>query len=154
MNLLLWRHADALDTSPEQPVDLLRPLSPRGVKQSIRMADWLDQHLPNDTEILCSPAIRCKSTAKALRRKFTVCTDLGPERDADSLLALARWPEAPSSVLLVGHQPSLGLAIAKALGVPSETLSIRKGSVWWIKSRERFDSLSAQLYCVQSPDLL
>ena len=42
MDLLLWRHAEAVDGTP----DHLRELTPRGLKQARRMANWLDAHKP------------------------------------------------------------------------------------------------------------
>jgi phosphohistidine phosphatase len=154
MDMLLWRHAEALDATPAQPDDLLRPLSPRGVKQSLRMAKWLDQHMPEGVRILCSPALRCESTVMALKRKYKVCPELAPDGDIQSLLALAHWPDAKTPVLLVGHQPILGQTIAHLLGWPTHNMSVRKGSVWWLRNRVRLDEQSTLIHCVQSPDLL
>jgi phosphohistidine phosphatase len=154
MDILLWRHAEALDASPDQPDDLLRPLSPRGVKQSLRMAKWLDQHMPEGVRILCSPALRCESTVMALKRKYKVCPELAPDGDVAALLALAHWPDAKTPVLLVGHQPVLGQTISHLLGWPDHHMSVRKGSVWWLRNRVRLDEQSTLVHCVQSPDLL
>jgi phosphohistidine phosphatase len=56
--------------------------------------------------------------------------------------------------LLVGHQPWLGQILALALGVPESGLSVRKGSVWWLRSRQRDDLPQTVLMCVQSPEFL
>ncbi len=174
MDLLLWRHAEAYDASAEQPDDMLRRLTPRGKSQARRMAKWLDQHLPDGVRILCSPAVRCESTVAALGRKYKLCPELSPEGDAQSLLALAQWPDARTPVLVVGHQPTLGYVAAqlleapgwKATGVeatdfeaarvatPRYALSVRKGSVWWLRNRVRMDVQSTLVHCVQSPDML
>jgi phosphohistidine phosphatase len=154
MDLLLWRHAEAWDASEDQPEDMLRPLSPRGIKQAQRMAKWLDQHLPEGVRILSSPALRCESTVAALRRKYKLCPELSPVGDAQALLALAQWPDARTPVLIVGHQPTLGQVAAKLLGMPTQGLSVRKGSVWWLRHRMRLDAQSTVLHCVQSPDML
>jgi phosphohistidine phosphatase len=154
MDLLLWRHAEAWDASEDQPEDMLRPLSPRGIKQAQRMAKWLDQHLPEGVRILSSPALRCESTVAALRRKYKLCPELAPDGDAQALLALAQWPDARTPVLIVGHQPTLGQVAAKLLGMPTQGLSVRKGSVWWLRNRMRLDAQSTVLHCVQSPDML
>lgn len=42
MELLLWRHAEALDGIG----DLQRPLSPKGQQQASKMAAWLGRHGP------------------------------------------------------------------------------------------------------------
>jgi phosphohistidine phosphatase len=154
MDLLLWRHAEAWDASEDQPEDMLRPLSPRGVKQAQRMAKWLDQHLPDSVRILSSPALRCESTVASLRRKYKLCPELAPDGGAQALLDLAQWPDARTPVLIVGHQPTLGQVAAQLLGLPNQGLSVRKGSVWWLRNRVRLDIHSTVLHCVQSPDML
>lgn len=154
MDLLLWRHAEAYDATLEQPDDMLRPLTPRGANQAQRMAKWLDQHLPESTRILCSPALRCESTAAALGRKYKLCPELAPNSDAQALLALAQWPNARTPVLVIGHQPTLGQVAAQLLEAPGHTLSVRKGALWWLRNRERMDAQTTLVHCVQSPDML
>lgn len=154
MDLLLWRHAEAYDASDDQPDDLKRPLTPRGIKQAQRMAKWLDQHLPDGVRILCSPALRCESTAAALGRKYKLCPELKPEGDPQALLELAQWPDARAPVLIIGHQPTLGFVAAQLLQAPGHTLSIRKGSVWWLRNRVKMDAQTTLVHCVQSPDML
>jgi phosphohistidine phosphatase len=154
MDLLLWRHAEAFDADEEQPNDMQRPLTPRGIKQAQRMAKWLDQHLPDGVRILSSPALRCESTVAALGRKYKLCPELAPDSTAQALLELAHWPDARTPVLIVGHQPVLGQAVAQLLGLPVEGLSVRKGSVWWMRNRIRLDTQSTLVHCVQSPDML
>jgi phosphohistidine phosphatase len=154
MDMLLWRHAEALDTNADQPDDMLRPLSPRGIKQAQRMAKWLDQHMPEGMRILCSPAVRCESTVMALRRKYKLCHELAPDGNVQAMLELAQWPDARTPVLIVGHQPTLGQVAALALSLPLHELSVRKGSVWWLRNRVRLDTRSTVLHCVQSPDML
>lgn len=154
MDLLLWRHAEAFDASAEQPDDMLRPLTPRGIKQAQRMAKWLDQHLPDGTRILCSPALRCESTAAALGRKYKLCQELAPDGDSQALLALAQWPDARTPVLVVGHQPTLGQVAGQLLGSLEQALSVRKGALWWLRNRVRMDAHTTLIHCVQSPEML
>lgn len=154
MDLLLWRHAEAWDASDEQPDDLLRPLTPRGIKQAQRMAKWLDLNLPEGVRILCSPALRCESTVSSLQRKYKVCPELAPDGNVQTLLELAHWPDARTPVLIVGHQPILGQVVAHVLGMPEQSFSVRKGAVWWLRNRMRQDAQSTLVHCVQSPDLL
>ena len=154
MDILLWRHAEAVDLHEEQPDDMLRPLSPRGIKQAQRMAKWLDQHLPERTRILCSPAIRCVSTVQSLQRKYKTCPELAPDGNAQTALALAQWLHARTPVLIVGHQPMLGQMVAQLLGLADHGLSVRKGSVWWLRNRIRLETQHNIVHCVQSPDML
>jgi phosphohistidine phosphatase len=67
---------------------------------------------------------------------------------------MAQWPHAKMTVLIVGHQPALGLTIAQILDIPVLQGSVRKGSVWWLRSKQREQGIQTQLLAVQSPDLL
>ena len=57
-------------------------------------------------------------------------------------------------VLLVGHQPTLGQTIARLLGLRESDCPVKKGAIWWLRSRERDGVLSAVVVTVQSPELL
>ena len=74
MDLILWRHAEAHDPH-EGEHDLTRPLTSRGEKHAARMADWLDQQLPEGVRILCSPAVRAEQTAAARARELDALRD-------------------------------------------------------------------------------
>jgi phosphohistidine phosphatase len=154
MDLLLWRHAEAFDIDTEQTDDMLRPLTPRGAKLAQRMAQWLDQHLPDHVKILSSPALRCESTAAALGRKYKLCPELSPSSNPRALLDLVLWPDARMPTLVIGHQPTLGAVVAQLLEAAEHPLSVRKGSVWWLRSRIRADTLTTLVHCVQSPEML
>ncbi|RYY68304.1 MAG: histidine phosphatase family protein, partial [Comamonadaceae bacterium] len=126
----------------------------RGEKQAKRMAAWLDRQLPEGTRIVASPARRCEQTVLALGRKYKLRPELGPDTTADALLEAAGWPNGKSVVLMVGHQPSLGQAIAKLLGLQAESCQVRKGAVWWIRTRERDGDVQTVVVAVQAPELL
>ena len=153
MDLILWRHADAQDLLEDEQ-DLQRPLTPRGLKQASRVATWLDRQLPDGTRILCSPAQRCTQTAQALGRKFKVCPEIGPEAGVGALLDAAQWPHSKQAVLLIGHQPALGEVIARLLPFKFDACPVRKGAVWWLRTRERDGQSQTVVAAVQSPDTL
>ena len=160
MDLILWRHADAQEAEPASDRqemmrrDLLRSLTGRGQKHAARMAAWLDHQMGETTRILVSPALRCEQTALNLGRKFKTSELLGPQNSVDDLLEVVQWPESKTPVLVVGHQPTLGQTAARLLGLPQVDLSVRKGGVWWLRSREREGRWQTVLLAVQSPDLL
>src|SRR5678815_6203857 len=114
MDLILWRHAEAQDED-ESGDDLRRSLTARGEKQAARMAVWLDRHLPEGTRILCSPALRCEQTVLPLGRKYKLRDDLQPGASPRALLDAALWPASKQPVLIVGHQPTIGEAVARLL---------------------------------------
>ena len=151
MDLILWRHAEAEEAAEGQN-DLRRSLTSRGEKQAARVASWLDRQLPEGTRILCSPARRCEQTVLALGRKYKVRNELAPESTADDVLEIAQWPSAKHTILIVGHQPVLGEVIAKLLNLEGGSCAIRKGSAWWLRTRERDGSQETVVVAVQSPD--
>lgn len=153
MDLVIWRHAEAVDWE-EGCDDLDRALTARGYKQAIRMAEWLDRQLPESTRIFSSPARRCEDTVCRLDRKYKIHKDLLPESNTDAILASIQWPMAKGTVLLVGHQPMIGQIIAQSLSLKDSACAVRKGSVWWLRSRERDGQRQTVLVAVQSVDML
>lgn len=153
MDLILWRHAEA-----EEPGDgcddLARALTARGEKQAARMAAWLDRQLPEGLRVLASPARRTEQTASALGRKFKMRAELLPGAMPQDVLDLAQWPRARGAVLIVGHQPVLGQTIAQLLGLQAPECAVRKGSVWWLRQRQRLEESQTVLITVQSPEFL
>ena len=153
MDLILWRHADAEDGN-ENIDDLDRVLTPRGVKQAARVASWLDRQLPEGTRVLTSPARRCEQTALALGRKYKVRPELTTDTTVEQLLGVAQWPHAKDAVLIVGHQPTLGETIAHLLPLHHPSCPVRKGMVWWLRTRERDGQQQTIVTAVQSPETL
>jgi phosphohistidine phosphatase len=153
MDLILWRHAEASEALAIED-DLKRALTPKGERQAQRMAEWLNQRLAHSTRILVSPALRCQQTAKALGKKFKTANELAPDGNGESLLKSARWPDAVEPVLVIGHQPTLGLVASFLLTELPQPWTIKKGAVWWIRGRNREDTAQVILQAVQSPDCL
>lgn len=153
MDLIFWRHAEAFDALDGQD-DLSRTLTPKGEKQALKMGQWLDRQLPDGVRVMSSPAIRCEQTVKMLGRKVKYKSDLLPHASLDDLLVTAGWPESKMTVLITGHQPVLGQAIAYLLGMPGGDCSVRKGAVWWLRSRVRDGVTQTIVVSVQTPELL
>jgi phosphohistidine phosphatase len=153
MDLIFWRHADAFESLDGQD-DLSRTLTPKGEKQALRMSQWLDRQLPEGVRVMSSPAVRCEQTVKMLGRKVKYKSELLPNASLDDLLVTAGWPDSKMSVLITGHQPVLGQAIAYLLGIPSGECSVRKGAVWWLRSRVRDGVTQTIVVSVQTPELL
>ncbi len=150
MELILWRHADAQDGVP----DMGRALTAKGLKQAERMAAWLKPRLPEGCRILVSPAVRAIQTADALGLAYKVSDKIAPGAEATALLAAAGWPDAGGSALLVGHQPSLGLACGLLLFGQEADLSIKKGGIVWLSNRVRGNSPQTVLKAVMTPEIL
>lgn len=153
MDLILWRHAEAFDPEPGQP-DMDRALTPKGLKQAKKMAEWLTSQLPEGCRILVSPALRTVQTAEALGRKFKIVPDIATEADPDAVLHAANWPNAREPVLVVGHQPTLGQVAALLLCGQPQYWEIKKCNAWWFVQRDPADPDDLYLKAVMSPSLL
>ncbi|MBS3917015.1 MAG: histidine phosphatase family protein [Sulfuritalea sp.] len=150
MDLILWRHAEAEDDVP----DAKRKLTPRGHKQARQVARWLKKRLPADARILVSPAVRAVQTAQALELSYEESSRIGTGVSASSLLGAAGWPQAGGTVVIVGHQPTLGRAAALLMTGDATDWSVRKGALWWFTCRIRGNSAETVLRAVIAPDLL
>ena len=150
MDLLLWRHAEAEDGED----DLRRRLTARGEKQARSMAAWILAHQPKDMRIIVSPAIRTQQTAEALKLPFETQRKIGPEACVSELIAAAGWPDASGSVLIVGHQPSLGRLASLLLAGHEADWSIKKGALWWLSNRTRRGETQTVLRAVLPVEML
>ena len=147
MQLILWRHADAEDRVPDEA----RALTSKGEKQARHMAGWLKERLPKDARVLVSPAKRAQQTASALTRRYETLNDVGTSASPQSVLEAAGWPEGDGTIVVVGHQPTLGQAAALALTGKPAQWGLKKGALWWIESRGRGDIITR---AVVAPDML
>jgi phosphohistidine phosphatase len=150
MDLLLWRHADAEDGFP----DAARALTRKGLKQAAQMAQWLRPRLPEDCLIVASPAQRAQQTVQALDLPYTTERRIGTSADVADLIAVASWPQHSGTVVLVGHQPTLGQLAAWLLAGDQADWTVKKGALWWFSSRATGGEARAMLKAVVSPELL
>src|SRR6267154_1976580 len=104
MDLILWRHADAENGSHDSE----RKLTAKGLKQAARMAKWLRARLPDDAVVLASPAKRAQQTARAFTADYKMVTEIGTSASAKDVLTACGWPGDERTVVVVGHQPTLG----------------------------------------------
>jgi len=153
MDLILWRHAEA-HVQREGQSDLDRALTSKGERQAQRMAEWLNHRLAHSTRILVSPALRAQQTAQALHKGFKTVEAIGPGGTVEALLKAARWPDGAEPVLVVGHQPTLGLVAAYVLAGEVQPWAVKKGAVWWLRTRDRDGEANVVLQAVQAPDCL
>ncbi|HEX7560416.1 MAG TPA: histidine phosphatase family protein, partial [Usitatibacter sp.] len=109
MELILWRHAEAEDAGGGG--DRERSLTKRGRKQAAKMAEWLKPRLEGDWRVLVSPANRTLQTVEALGLAFEVSDAASTDTSPQALLRETGWPSAQRNVLVVGHQPTLDVAL-------------------------------------------
>ena len=70
------------------------------------------------------------------------------------MLAAAGWPDGDGTVLVVGHQPTLGCVAALALIGAETSWTIKKGAIWWLTRRVRGEEEQTVLRAVMGPDLV
>lgn len=147
MELILWRHAEAEDGSP----DIARQLTIKGEKQAQKIASWLKARMKKPVRILVSPAARAQQTATALSTKFETSAEVGVESSAKHILRAAGWPDAQGTVLVVGHQPTLGQVAATLLTGQDNDWKIEKGAVWWFSTSVEWGDPTTALRAVIMP---
>ena len=149
MDLLLWRHAEAEDGTP----DHTRELTARGLKQARRMARWLDENRPKQLKVLASPTLRTRQTATAFTDDFEIVSSLGPDGNVADILAATGWPDGRGAALVVGHQPALGRLCALLLSGSEADWTIKKGALWWFTNRVRENETQTVLRAVIPSEL-
>ncbi len=152
MDLILWRHAQAEDGDP----DLARALTSRGEKDAALVGGWLRKRLPEGTPtVLCSPAKRTRQTADALGLDYRVIDALAPGATAQAAIAASGWPDrAEGTVIVVGHNPWIGDAVARLVSGAAGPWPMRKGGFWWLSWRPGAGDGQVLVKAAMSPELL
>lgn len=147
MELILWRHAEAEDGSP----DAARKLTVKGEKQAQKLARWLKERVEKPVRILVSPAVRTQQTAAALSAKVETSAEVGTGASAERVLRVAGWPEAEGTVIIVGHQPTIGQVAATLLTGQEVDWEVKKGAVWWFSTSVEWGDPVTVLRAVITP---
>lgn len=153
MELILWRHAEAEEGGIDLP-DHKRRLTTRGEKQAKQVAAWLVRHLPRKRRILVSPSERTQQTAHALEFAYEIEPKVGVGATASEVLKAVRWTETTGTVIVIGHQPTLGHVASLLLAGAEADWSVKKGGLWWFSSRKRDDQSETILRAVVNPDMV
>ncbi len=159
INLFIWRHADAVDGSP----DMARQLSPRGHRDASRVAKALAKKLDEKSCIVSSPALRARETVEPLIARMAVELGiderLAPGADIDDVLGvledtITRCNDQDPTIVMVGHQPWVGQLARRLLTDARGDWSVKKASAWWLVRRSRDGSTEWTLRSVLDPDLV
>ncbi len=107
IRIALIRHCEAANGYD----DFLRPLSPNGLAQVPRTADFLRQNGMPLTRLVCSPAIRTRDTARliaaALQWPVTPLEKAELYNPSNLTSLQQQIAEAVDGLVLVGHNPGL-----------------------------------------------
>jgi phosphohistidine phosphatase len=113
MRVLIVRHAEAAPGTPDE----LRTLTAAGREQARRLGDELRASGFAADAVVTSPLLRARETAAALAlAPPTIDERLAPGAAPDDLRAAAAG--RGETVVLVGHQPDCGRAVAALTGGP------------------------------------
>lgn len=121
MQLLLVRHAEAVDIGDGVTRDSDRHLTPRGVQTAARLAEKLLGRVQLDA-VVCSPFVRAKQTAEPLLAlapagsELVYCPQLVPMYQDPDAVAEKVVELRVQSVAVVGHLPDLGVFAGWLLG--------------------------------------
>jgi phosphohistidine phosphatase len=135
--VLLWRHAQAHDGSP----DFQRSLTDVGLAQAATVGQWIASHGPDNLQVLSSPAVRAQQTASALIRvaalRIQTESALAPDRTWMQVRDLLEQRLGAEPLLLVGHQPWVGQVVAWLMTGQPQLWSVKKAALWWLVKRDR-----------------
>ena len=151
--IIFWRHSEAHDPTEGQD-DLDRKLTVKGQRQAERVAFWLDRNLPQQCRVFASPAKRSQQTVRCLSRKSKTLNELNPAASPEEVLAAVGWGIQTEPIVIVGHQPWIGECIHWLLMDAAAPLTVRKGAVWWLQSRDRDGVKDVIIRAVATPELL
>jgi len=132
LRVVLFRHGPAGRSDPAHwPDDGLRPLSARGLVRTRAAARGLARLGPEIALIATSPLVRARQTAEVLSdvlgvavvRPLEALRPGGPQRRVVEFLAAQKQG---GNVILVGHEPDLGILAGLLLSEFSAPVALRK----------------------------
>jgi phosphohistidine phosphatase len=161
MRLYIVRHAIAHERDRKRwPDDSKRPLTADGRKRFRKAAQGLANLLPRKAVLLTSPFVRSRQTAELLAK----VARLKAPRDASELAAhqpvrkafdLLR-AQARKHIIIVGHEPHLGVLLGAALAGPSAKFAVelKKGGAACVEFAGRVAPGRGTLMWMLPPRLL
>ena len=134
MQLLVVRHAIAVDQEDWNGDDTKRPLTDEGRKKMKQATEGLRRVVETIDLIAASPLVRAQQTAEILSDAYSVPIKTIPALSpGQSPAALADWLGGETRrrvVAVVGHEPGLSCAVSWFLtGSDSPIMEMKKGGV-------------------------
>jgi phosphohistidine phosphatase len=135
MHLLILRHAIAIRRGTGNFPNDDRPLTEDGIRKMERAARGIAVIAPAIHVILTSPLRRARQTADIVEAaldgspKIIATEALLPGMDRETQLrALAKF-SGNQTIMIVGHEPDLGLLASHILGSSNSAVEFKKGSL-------------------------
>jgi phosphohistidine phosphatase len=156
VELYLLRHAHAGDPMTWDGPDEDRPLSPKGEKQSDRLARFLAGIGFRPDAIISSPKLRAAQTAQIVGERLGIPVGhdarLAGSVGVSTVEAILRDAGDPTRPVLVGHDPDFS-ALLEAL-CDARNVPMRKGALARIDAERPIAAGRGELRWLVPPDLL
>ncbi len=160
MNISLIRHGEAEDIGGKIKTDTDRPLTDQGIRDIRQIAKAMDRLGMGFTAILSSPIERARKTAEIIAEvlkskdllKFTESLSIPPSRTG--LLQELKQFTKDDHILLVGHEPNMGMLTAYFLGNDKMMVNFKKGSLCKIEVLRFHPTPRGELKWFMSPKQL
>ncbi len=162
MKLYIVRHAIAVPRGTPGPQDDDRPLTDEGIQKMRQAAAGLKSLDYVPQLILSSPLLRARQTADILLEAFKneikikILTALAPAAARQNLYnSIEAYENKLKSLMLVGHQPSLGeMAGEIAWGSAEHFVELKKGGVCVIELERMGNPPKGTMLAMLTPSIL
>lgn len=156
MILYVMRHAEAVEGS-EALADEWRYLTEKGRSAARKVSSSISRSGPKPRLIITSPLTRAVQTAeiaalKACRKNVVVSSGLLlPVADTGSVITHLKTCRDARRVMLVGHEPQLGMLVASLLGRGDQPIALKKGACVALEYDPDQDDKPAGFICYLVP---
>ena len=158
MDLFILRHGKAEKIAQGGDSDAGRALTRRGRSEVEEISAWIStQGIPLDL-IATSPLARAFETAEILSAWYpavkgpVVWDELAPGMDFNRLMSRIRGLVRVSSLILIGHEPSLSACISRIIaGDARVRLSLKKGGLARIENFSPAEPAAGELAWLLPP---
>jgi len=161
MILYLVRHAIAVEHGTPGVAEDDRPLTAKGIEKMTEAAAGLRALVISPELIISSPLPRAKETAEILAEAFggevplTFSSSLAPGGSREGVYREIGSNRKCESLMLIGHQPSLGeIAGEIAWGSPEHYIELKKGGTCALDIQEMSSAPRGTLLWLLTPSIL
>ena len=162
MRIYLIRHSNAVEVGAEDyEDDSQRPLTEKGCEKMDSIASALKRLGVQPDLIVSSPYVRARQTAELLAQglkykgKIELNEALIPFGEANTIIGEINEKYTVGELIIVGHEPSLGLLIgALSAGNPELSITLKKGSVCCLAADDLRVERKASIEWLLTPKIL
>lgn len=158
MELYILRHGKAGKIAEGGGSDASRALTRRGRTEVEQIAAWISSREVSLDLIATSPLTRALETAEIIAGAYpsakgpVLWDELAPGMDFDRLMSRIRQHDLTSSLIIVGHEPSLSACISRIIaGDDRVRLSLKKGGLAKIQDFHPSEPAAGELAWLLSP---